>query len=191
MRRLALAGLIATALTGPVAIAQTSTEKAVEFRPMAGMFIPTGGMRNEFNSSALVGLQGAIEVNSHVHLVLGTSWTQTQSRFPTFDIKRTDIWQFDAGGELNLMTPMGRSWFFRPFAGGGLGTRMYDYRATGAGGQTCAAAYGALGAEAQRFEGAIRFEARSNVTCFTSPVTGEKKTRNDVGLSLGFVFHMM
>jgi hypothetical protein len=57
--------------------------------------------------------------------------------------------------------------------------------------RTCGSGYGALGTEFQRDRLALRAEARDYVCCFKAPVTGVKsKTRNDVGLSLGFAYHL-
>ena len=37
---------------------------------------------------------------------------------------------------------------------------------------------------------AFRFEARDYLSCFESPVTGVKRTRNDSGLSVGLADHI-
>lgn len=192
MRRFAVALIAVCALAAtPRARAQQSeTVGAVEVRPLVGMFVPTGVMRNDFRDAALYGLQGGLEVNSNLHLLLNGFYSRNNTHFRTLSARQADLWQFDAGAEFNLIRPMGRAWFFRPFAGAGLGFRMYDYKAT-RGSNTCAAAYGSAGAEAQRFTGAIRLEARDYVSCYESPLTSSKKTRNDLGFMLGFVYHMM
>lgn len=181
--------MISLALLAAPAGAQPGTTMAFEMRPAAGMFIPTGEMVHSFHAAALAAFQGGFEINDHAHVMLGGIWTPSNARFASFNRKRTNIYQFDAGGELNLITPMGRSWYFRPFVGAGVGMRVYDYQARVAS-QACAAGYGAAGLEAQRFAGAIRFQARDNVSCFTSPESGARKTFNDVALSLGFVYHV-
>jgi hypothetical protein len=190
MRRL-LIGSIAVALAAaPRSQAQQSTTVGTfEIRPMVGAFVPTGSMRNDFRDGMLYGIQGGFEFRSDIHLLLGGFWSRNETHAAVLGSRHADIWQFDAGAEANLIKPMGRDWFFRPFVGAGLGVRTYDYSATD-GTNRCLAGYGSLGGEAQRFIGAIRFEARDYVTCFESPVTGVKKTRNDVGLTLGFVYHV-
>ena len=190
MRRLAI-GLIAVALavTPQAGAQQSSTVGAFEMRPLVGMFIPTGAMRNDFRDAMLVGLQGGFEFNSNVHMLLNGYWSRNETHFRTLSSRTADLWQLDAGMELNLIKPMGRDWSFRPFTGAGLGFRTYDYKAAGS--NACFAGYVAGGAEAQRFEGAFRLEARNYVTCYESPLTGKKQTRNDIGLSLGFVYHVM
>lgn len=185
-----VAGLIVTALAAipQVRAQQSTTVGAFELRPMVGAFVPTGGMRNDFRDGVLVGAQGGFEFTEKVHLILGGFWSPNTTHFRTLSSRDADIWQFDAGAEFNLIKPMGRAWFFRPFAGAGAGIRTYDFK--GAGGNTCTAGYAALGAEAQRFEGAFRLEMRDNVTCFESPTTGMRTTRNDIGISFGFVYHV-
>jgi hypothetical protein len=192
MRRLAVSLMAVAALAAsPQLRAQESTTiGAFELRPLVGAFIPTGSMRNEFRDAALYGIQGGFELSSDIHLLLGGFWSRNDTHASIVGSKRADIWQFDAGIEANMIKPMGRDWFFRPFVGGGLGVRSYDYSATD-GSNRCFAGYGSVGAETQRFEGAFRFEARNYVTCYESPITGVKKTRNDVGLTLGFVYHVM
>jgi hypothetical protein len=191
MRRLSLGLLAAALVASPQARAQQSpTIGAFELRPVVGAFIPTGAMRNDFRDAALVGVQGGFEFSSNIHMLLGGFWSRNDTHAATVGSKRADIWQFDAGAEANLIKPMGRDWMFRPFVGGGIGMRTYDFSAT-AGSSRCTAGYASLGAEAQRFEGALRFEARDYVTCYESPLSGVKKTRNDVSLTLGFVYHVM
>jgi hypothetical protein len=181
---------VALAASPPLRAQESTTIGAFELRPVIGAFIPTGSMRNEFRDAALYGMQGGFEFNSGLHLLLGGFWSRNDTHQSIVGSTRADIWQFDAGAETNLIRPMGRDWFFRPFLGAGLGMRTYDYSAT-SGNNRCFAGYGSVGAEAQRFEGAVRFEARNYVTCYESPVTGVKKTRNDVGLTLGLVYHVM
>jgi hypothetical protein len=183
--------VVAALLAGPASAQLSQTEMAFEIRPAAGIFVPTGGMRDDLAAAALLGFQTGFEVNSNMHLMLGGFWSQTKARFPSFSVKGTDVWQFDAGVEGNLITPMGRGWLFRPFAGVGGGMRVYDYEAPNIGSRTCAMGYGSLGLEFQRNVGALRVEGRDNVSCFKSPVSGSYKTRNDLGFTLGFVYHVM
>jgi hypothetical protein len=50
--------------------------------------------------------------------------------------------------------------------------------------RTCSAGYGAVGTELEAGAVALRLEARDYLTCFESPVTGDNRTRNDLGLAL-------
>jgi hypothetical protein len=193
MRQTTLA-LIAAASIGfsAPAFAQVSeTNMAFELRPVAGLFVPTGRMRDDFKATFQVGFQGGFEVNDHAHLLLSGMWAQTDARFPTLTQKQTDIWQFDAGAELNLLHRINTDWLFRPFIGSGIGARTYDYRMEGAGSKTCTVGYLALGTEFQMHEVAVRLENRNHVSCFSAPLTGAKQTLYDLGLTLGVVYHVM
>jgi hypothetical protein len=189
--RCMMAGFIAVTLaaTAQVRAQEGSTVGAFEIRPVVGMYIPTGSMRNDFRDAILVGFQGGFEFSPNIHVLLGGFWSRNDTHFSTLPSRIADIWQFDAGAEFNLLRPMGRDWFFRPFLGGGAGLRTYDYLQSGS--NTCLAGYAAAGAEAQRFAGAVRVEARDYLTCYESPFSSSKNTRNDVGISLGFVYHVM
>jgi len=72
----------------------------------------------------------------------------------------------------------------------GVGARTYDYAAAGVGSNTCSAGYASVGSELQRGTVALRFDARDYLNCFKSPFTGVEKTRNDIGLTLGLVYHI-
>ena len=183
------AAVIASAV--PAAAQVSETNMAFEMRPVAGLFIPTGRMRDDFQATFQVGFQGGFEVNDHAHLLLSGMWAQTDARFPAFTQRQTDIWQFDAGAELNLLHRINRDWLFRPFVGSGIGARTYDYRMEGVGSKTCTAGYLALGTEFQMQEVAVRMENRNNVSCFSAPLTGAKRTLYDLGLTLGVVYHVM
>jgi hypothetical protein len=50
-------------------------------------------------------------------------------------------------------------------------------------------AYVPLGTEFQRGIYAIRLEARDNMTCFESPISGFKTTNNDRSFSIGLAYH--
>ena len=191
MRRIGF-GLIAAAVLAatPLQGQQSTTIGAFELRPSVGAFIPTGALRDNFRDAMLVGIQGGFEFNSNVHMLLGGYFSRNDAHGAVLGADKADIWQFDAGAELNGIASMGRDWFFRPFVGAGAGIRTYDYPGA-MGTNRCAAGYGSVGTEFQRFAGAFRFETRDYVSCFESPLTGVKKTRNDLGFMFGFVYHVM
>ena len=189
MRRVSVSLLVLGALAAPLRAQESTTIGAFELRPVVGAFVPTMTMRDEFRDAPLYGVQGGFEFNSNVHMLLGGFFSRNDTHQTIVGSKRADIWQFDAGAEMNGIASMGRDWFFRPFVGGGLGMRIYDYSAT-AGNSRSFAGYAGIGTEFQRFVGAIRLEARDYVTKYESPLTGTSKARNDVGVTLGFVYHV-
>jgi hypothetical protein len=163
-------------------------EPSAELRPFAGVFLPVGAQKSDFKSATMVGAQGAIELTRYVHGVASVGWTHGHNRFFAEDL--THIWQYDVGAELNAVTEMGWGWYFRPFLGTGVGGRTYNYRDGSAKTTTCAAGYGSLGGEIQHNVVAFRAEARDYISCFESPVSGEKRSRNDLGLTVGLSYHL-
>jgi hypothetical protein len=159
-----------------------------EVRPFAGVYIPLGAQQSDFKSATMVGGQAAIEFNRNVHALASVGWTHGHNKFFTDDL--THIWQYDVGAEFNLVREMGYGWYLRPFMGLGAGGRTYDYKPADVGTMSCLAGYGAAGGEVQRGAVAFRVEARDYLNCFESPVTGDKQTRNDLGLSFGLAYHL-
>lgn len=160
-----------------------------EIRPFAGAFVPTGAMRDDFRTATMVGLQVATEMSRDFHVLASAGWTHGHNRFG-LGSDRTDIWQYDAGVEASRSRPLASGWTVRPFLGLGGGARTYDYRVAGMKSRSCAAGYGAVGTEFEAGAMGVRFEARDYVSCFKSPVTGRRDTRNDLGLTLGVSYHM-
>jgi hypothetical protein len=188
--RLVLLALVGATGASSIALGQPTTFPRPELRPFAGVLIPTGDLRNDFKAATMLGGQAALEMTSNVHLLGSFAWTHGHTKFAGFSDDLTYIYQYDAGVELNLVRPLGSDWLFRPFTGVGGGARTYDYKANGVGSKTCTSGYGTLGAEFQRRSVAIRLEGRNFLTCFQSPLSGTKKTRNDIGISLGLAYHL-
>jgi hypothetical protein len=159
-----------------------------EIRPFAGAFLPVGALRTDFKSATMVGGQAAVEVNRHVHGVASVGWTHGHNKFFAEDV--THIWQYDVGAEFNVVRDIGWGWYFRPFVGTGAGGRTYNYRGVAAKTTSCLAGYGTLGGEVQHNVVAFRLEARDYLSCFESPITAQKNTRNDIGLTFGLAYHL-
>lgn len=177
--------LVAAAMLPAQEVWRPST---VEVRPFAGIFLPVGTQRADFKPATMVGAQAAMELNRHIHALGGIGFTHGHNKFYAKDL--THIWQYDLGVEFNLIREIGYNWYFRPFLGTGAGGRTYDYRSLTDGTRSCLAGYGTAGAELQRGVVAFRIEARDYLSCFESPETGEKQTRNDLGLSVGLAYHL-
>lgn len=183
---------LATALAlGAPALGAQATAPPVrpEVRPFVGAYIPTGAMRDDFKTATMVGAQVALELSRNFHVLGSAGWSHGHNKFG-FTSDRTNIWQYDAGVEANLVRPLAGRWLLRPFVGAGGGARTYDYRAGDVKTRTCTAGYGTFGSELETGAVALRLEARDYLSCFKSPVTGKNRTRNDVGLSLGLAYHV-
>ena len=183
-----LAPLVLLATTSTIASAQAS-RPTPEIRPFMGMYIPTGSQRDLFEDAALLGVQAALELQPTFHLLGTFGWVPGQTKYvgAKDDVQ---MFQYDVGLEFNMVRYLGSSWEFKPFIGAGAGARTYLYANDDLKDRTCAAGYGALGTELQLGRGAIRLEGRDNVFCFRSALPNVKsRTRNDVGVSLGFAYH--
>jgi hypothetical protein len=182
-----MAGCLAALST---AAAQEKSAVRLELRPFAGMYVPAGGMADDFKSSSLFGIQPALELNQNFH-VLGTfGWSDARSKIGALTNDQAYLWQYDLGVEANAFKEIGEGWLFRPFVGAGAGARTYEYKDVGVGNKTCTAGYGALGTEFQKLALALRIESRGYVNCFTQPLTGKKLTRADMTFAAGFAYHL-
>lgn len=190
MRRLFVCTAAMTLLAGSMGAQMNRPTAGPEIRVLYGALLPTGAQRNDFKSAELTGLAVAHEMSEFAHVLASVSWAHSRNKFAALDEKLTYIWLYDVGAELNTIHELSDDWYIRPFIGAGVGARTYDYKAASAGTRSCAAGYGSIGAEFQRYAGALRLDVRDNLNCFESPVTGRKSTVNDVALSVGIVFHI-
>lgn len=186
-RYLGVIGLLAVTTAGG---AQQVGRIRPEIRPFAGVYVPTGALKNDFKSATMLGMQVAMELSRHMHVLGSVGWTHGHAKFPALSDDVAYLWQYDAGVEFNLVRELDNGWLFRPLAGLGAGGRTYDYQAAGIGTTSCVAGYGALGAELQKGVLALRLEGRDYLACFDSPMTGEKHTRNDIGIMFGLAYHL-
>jgi hypothetical protein len=168
---------------------ETAPPGTLEIRPFAGAYIPTGAMRDNFKTAGMAGLQLAGELSRNFHVLASGSWTNGHNKF-ALGSTRTDVWQYDAGVEANLVRTIAGGWLFRPFVGVGAGARTYDYKAAGLRTRTCSMGYGAVGGQFEAGSMGLRLEARDHLSCFKSPMTGRSNTLNDVGLTLGVAYHL-
>jgi outer membrane protein with beta-barrel domain len=188
MRSLLL-GTTALVIMASAASAQTPAYvRAIELRPFAGAYVPTGKLRDDFKAGFTFGGQAAYQLTPNFHLLATGSWTRADSKLAPTDVK-TNIWSYDVGAELGLVRSFTPALSFHPFFGLGLGARTYDYNEQTFANKTCTAGYGAIGSELQTGPIAFRFEGRDYAVCYKSPVNGKSSTRNDLGFSLGFAYH--
>ena len=136
----------------------------------------------------MFGVQAELEVRPTLHLLGSFGWAPAQNKYQVAD-DDVNILQYDAGVEFDLVRPMGGGWQFKPFLGMGAGARTYLYGDDELSNKTCFAGYGALGTEFQIGRTALRLEGRDNVFCYRSPIGGDSKTRNDVGVAFGVAYH--
>jgi hypothetical protein len=189
MRSFTISAIALMAGVAALPAQQSRTTFRPEFRPIAGILIPTGGLKNDFKSAETFGGQLALEVTPAFHVVSTVAFTHGHNKFVAVE-NRTNVWQYDAGVELNPFPQIGSGWELRPFLGVGLGARTNDYKATTLKTTTCLAGYGAVGTELQHGMIAFRVEGRDYLTCQESPFNGVKKTSNDIRLNFGIALHL-
>lgn len=190
MRPLATAAVALLLGVSTAAAQEQGVRFRPEFRPFAGVLIPTGDFRNDFKTAETFGAQLAFEFSREVHAVASLGWTHGHNKLAVAQVDRTNVWQYDAGLEFNPFGHPGENWELRPFFGIGMGARTNDYQDTALKTTTCLAGYGALGTELQRGMFAFRIEGRDYLSCQENPISGIKKTRNDIRLNFGFALHL-
>ncbi len=180
---------LALALVTTPAQAQRADRLAIELRPFAGAFIPTGDQRDVLDDAALLGAQLGVAVHPNVTLLGSFGWAPSADKTLATD-NTVDLYQYDLGIELHAFRPLGATgWRFKPFAGAGLGGRTYHYRDQVFDAQSYFAGYGALGAELQSGRFGVRLEGRDYLSNFRG-LRGDEasSTRNDVTLALGISY---
>jgi hypothetical protein len=161
-----------------------------EIRPYAGALIATGDQRDLFDNAPVYGLQGALEMNPNFHFVGTFGYAPMTSKYNVPNAAAS-AFLYDAGVEFDLVRPLVGDWQFKPFIGGGVGGRSYTFKANALQDRTCFSGYGTLGTEFQVSKIALRFEGRSNLFCYHSPLSaGGSHNRNDIGLSAGLAYHI-
>jgi hypothetical protein len=161
----------------------------LEVRPWVGAKIPTGIQKQVFGAAPVYGIQGAIEMTPSMHMLGTLGWSPARSKLDVVD-RGADMFEYDVGVEYNLQFPLSGRWEMKPFAGGGVGARTYRYDAEGLESSTPLTAYAAVGTEVQRGLAAFRIEARGYLHGFADPLSEEWDARNELGISLGFAYHV-
>jgi hypothetical protein len=155
----------------------------------AGASIPTGDLRDSFDTGLLLGAQGTYDLGAHLGLLGNFDWTHPTTKLALGD-PHANVYQADVGLELGGARGATRKWAMRPFADVGGGVRRYDFSGAGLSDRTRGVGFAALGTEVAVGRSAIRLAATDNVFSYESPMAdATHATRNDVGLSLGFGFH--
>ena len=184
-----VAAIAITAAAFQAAAAQGATTRRFEVRPLAGGYVSTGVLNKTLDDAVLVGGQLGYAITPRVGVTASFGWSPTndithvdQTGSPTAAEPDVDLFQYDAGLELNIVSwKTANGWSIEPFVGGGAGARTY-HKDVGDD-QTDFAGYGALGL---RFDGnrfGLRAEARDYLSNFDG-LNGnlESITTNDLSL---------
>jgi hypothetical protein len=155
----------------------------------AGAAIPTGDLRNAFDSGLLIGEQANYSLGSHLDVLGDFDWSHPSTKLLPTDT-HANVYQADLGLEVGGAHGNTRRWAMRPFADVGGGVRRYDFSTSALDNRTRGEGFAAIGTEVAFGRSAIRVAARDNVFSYAAPTAdGAKATRNDVGLTLGVGFH--
>jgi hypothetical protein len=188
MKRILVVGL--GLLLGATALSAQTRKVIPEFRPFAGMAIPTGDQRTLFKDAPMFGLQGAMEVRPYLHALGTFGWIVGQDKYQIGN-NDVNILNYNLGVELGPVASLAKESSFMPFVGVGGGARTYLYSGTGLSDRTCTAGYAAVGAEIKVGATAFRLEGRDNLFCYRSPISGiASETRNEIGLTAGLAYHL-
>lgn len=181
--------MVLVALLVGAGAAGAQRARPFEFRGLVGATMATGAMRDVMEDAALFSAQGAVQLRPMLHAVATFGWMPTRTQLDVSSNK-VSVVQYDLGVELALARRRYEGGQLLPYVGLGAGARMYAYDAAELKDRTCTVGVGTLGAEWTMREVGLRAEVRDNVFCFRSPLPGgESRTRNDVGMSFGVVYH--
>lgn len=190
-----LIAVIALALLGASAVqaqdmGQGSSTLTPEIRPFVGGFVPLGKLRDAVKPAVMGGLQGAVEIQPMIHALASFAWSPAKDNIEASH-ERVNVYAYDAGLELFTKRSMNDQWQFRPFIGLGGGAYTYDPKISGVKSHTYPDGYGALGAEFQMKQLALRLEGRGYLTQWKGIEGNEKSTtRNALMLSAGLAWHL-
>lgn len=184
MRRSVL-GAICLAMAMP-ALVGAQDNRLWEVRPVVGMSVPIGSQRDLFRNAAFTGGETALRILPTLDLLTSVMWQAADSKYRV-STTTASVWVFDIGIEKRLRDTASRDAMLVPFFGGGVGGRAYDFDSNDLVSRTCYAGYGAAGLALEWKGTTLRGEARENLFCYESPVSGvPSRTANEVTLSLGF-----
>jgi hypothetical protein len=183
------------ALLAPAVVATSSGAQdkpiGVELRPFVGAYVPTGRHADLLRSGALVGFQGARELNHFLSVVGTVAWLPNEDRTTSFDAA-VDLYTYDLGAEVGSSKSLWTGAVLRPFVGLGIGGRSFGYRNREPQPQHDLTGYAALGGQLRagrvgRRRVDLRVEARGYATGFKG-LTGElgrTERRTDVTIATG------
>jgi hypothetical protein len=184
------AAAVAFALAAPLS-AQDAPPYAPRFNvaTYAGASIPTGDLRDSFNTGFLLGAQGSYDLGAHVGLLGNFDWTRPTTRLVATD-NGANVYQADLGLELGGARGNMSHWALRPFVDVGGGVRRYDFASSTLSDRTRGVGFASLGTELALGRSSLRLAATDNAFSYEAPTPdATHATRNDVGLTLGFAFH--
>ena len=155
----------------------------------AGASIPTGDLRDSFDSALLLGAQGNYSLTNHLDMLGDFNWSHPSTTLLSTDT-HANVYQADLGLEVGGARGNTRRWALRPFADVGGGLRRYSFSTSELDDRTRGVGFAAVGTEVAFGRSAIRLAARDNIVSYAAPTADATHgTRNDIGLTIGVGFH--
>ena len=154
-----------------------------------GASIPTGTLRDSFDTGFLLGAQGNYDFDRHFGVLASFDWTNPATKLVPSDT-HTNVYQGDLGLEFGGARGSAKHWAMRPFVDVGGGVRSYDYSSSTLSSHPTGEGFAGLGTDIAVGRSSVRLAAKDNFFSYEMPTAdGTKATRNDVSLSIGFGFH--
>jgi hypothetical protein len=155
----------------------------------AGASIPTGNLRDAFDSALLLGAQGNYSLTNHLDVLGDFDWAHPSVKLLPSDT-HANVYEADLGLEVGGARGNVRRWAMRPFADVGGGVRRYAFSTRELDDRTRGVGFAAVGTEVAFGRSAIRLAARDNIVSYAAPTAdATHATRNDIGLTVGVGFH--
>ena len=155
----------------------------------AGAAVPTGKLRDSFDSALLLGAQGNYALGTHLDVLGDFDWTHPSTKLLPTDT-HANVYQADVGLEVGGARGNTRRWAMRPFADVGGGVRRYSFSTSALDDRTRGEGFAAIGTDVAFGRSAIRLAARDNIVSYAAPTAdATHSTRSDVGLTIGIDFH--
>ena len=180
-RRCMLAAVALLAVLSRPASGQGPERPPLEVRPLAGAFVPLGGQRDVAATALLLGLEGGIRFPA-LTMTSTFAWAPSRGRRESAHL---DIFQIDWGLESPARAP---AW--SPFAGGGLGVRIYDSREPESDPRRSVLVFGVAGMARESGRVGQRCEVRMHLSRFTGtaePVPAVVRADLTVAVGLSFL----
>jgi hypothetical protein len=159
-----LVASLATVLT--IGSTNEARSQAIDIRPAAGAFIPTGDQLRAIGRGAVLGVGVGVAVHPMVSVVANASYiTSSDQSRPTQDY--VSIAQFDIGAEGGLSAlSVYRGFMLKPYGGLGIGMRRYSPTVRVHEAVNKGVGYAGLGVEIPFERGGLRLGARANMSKF-------------------------
>ncbi len=182
--------IAALLLASGVVNAQTAVTKKPGFEVLmpTGTVVPIGAQGDAVERATLTAVQLSYGMRPDVVLTSTVGWARPRPLGLGTDA-RLHMFTYDVGTEFRLPRRESDGRFnFKPFAGGGVGARSYNYRHVDAATTHNLAAYVGGGGELALAKIRVRLEVRDYMTWMNAAGSSVSSRRNDIMIMAGLRF---